>query len=284
MAGQKTEDEKTENNAAPDTQDKSAAQDDTAPAGGRNGQAPAAMPLFYASPAPLDSKAHATLALKKDFGFRFTEKVNAVPVNLIEMPQICHAYPIAFSPDGQATPVAILGLRDNENLFLRPDGAWEENTYIPAYIRRYPFIFSELPGSEQLTLCVDMDDGIIEDGGAQRFFNADGSASELAQNALEFCKSYHAAAQQTLEFSKALAAADILVDREAQIDVAGNQRINFSGFKIIDEQKLAAMDDRHFLEWRGKGWLAFLYAHLFSGAQWQRLTTLLNSRIGGETA
>jgi len=257
---------------------------DTQEAKANGQQAPANMPLFYKQPTPLDAKAHGDLALKKNFGFAFTEGVNAVPINLIEMPQVCHYYPIAFSPDGHATPVAILGLRDNENLFLKPDNAWAENTYIPAYIRRYPFIFSELPEGEQLTLCVDMNDDIMEKDGEQKFFNDDGGASDLANNALEFCKSYHAAAQQTLEFSKALAESGLLVDREAQINVADNRRINFSGFKIIDEQKLAELDDKVFLEWRQKGWLPFLYAHLFSGAQWQRLTYLLNVILDKEAA
>jgi len=242
------------------------------------------MPLFYSNPMPLDSKAHAVLALKKDFGFGFTDKVNAVPVNLVEMPQICHFYPIAFSPDGNATPVAILGLRDGENLFTHGDGSWEPATYIPAYVRRYPFIFSELPGKEQLTLCIDNDESVIEKKGEQLFFDGEGKPTELSNNALEFCKSYHAAAQQTLDFSKALAESGLLVDREAQINVAGNKRINFSGFKIIDEKKFAEMPDDMFMDWRKKGWLTFVYAHLFSGAQWQRLTYLLNMRLEKEAA
>lgn len=240
-------------------------------------------PLFYNNPAPLDAKKHGKLGLKKNFGFGFTSEVNAVPINLIEMPQVCHYYPIAFSPDNNATPVAIMGLRDKENLFVTEDNKWEEDVYIPAYIRRYPFIFSELPNRDDLTLCIDMNDNIIEDDGdaAQKFFNADEKPSDLSNNALEFCKSYHAAAQQTVEFSKAVAAADILVDREAQINIAGSKRINFSGFKIVDEKKLAELDDKTFLEFRQKGWLPFLYAHLFSGAQWQKLTKRLNRRLEG---
>src|SRR5690606_19451618 len=144
---------------------------------------------------------------------------------------------------------------------------------------RYPFIFSEMPGGDQLTLCVDNNPEVIEDGGAQAFFGKDGKASALANNALEFCKSYHAAAQQTLEFSRELAKSGMLVDRSARVALTGNKEINFSGFKILDEQKLTAMDDKTFLEWRKKGWLPFLYAHLFSGSQWQRLTHLLNSRL-----
>lgn len=236
------------------------------------------MPLFYSNPVPLDSKAHAKLALKKDFGLDYTAKVNAVPVNLIELPQICHVYPIAFSPDENATPVAVLGMRDNENLFVSGD-KWEQDLYIPAYIRRYPFIFSEIPGSDQLSLCIDLDKSVTEENGEQRFFGDDGKPTVLAQNALEFCKSYHAAAQHTIEFGRALHQSGILVERQAEISIGGGKKINFSGFRIIDEEKLAQLPDETILEWRRKSWLPFIYAHLFSGAQWQRLTRMLNARM-----
>ena len=242
---------------------------------------PAGLPLFYARPEPLDAERHRNLGLRENFGLGFAAQVNAVPVNMIEMPQICHSYPIAFSPDENATPVALLGLRDQENLFIGADGQWTPNTYIPAYIRRYPFIFSEIPDSDQLTLCVDMNDAAVDAAAEQKFF-ADGKPTLLAQNALEFCKSYHAAAQQTLAFSQALSKSGLLVDRQAEIQLGNGQRINFSGFRIVDEQKLADLPEKEFLAWRKNGWLPFLYAHLFSGAQWQRLTAIVRERL--ETA
>jgi hypothetical protein len=240
------------------------------------------MPLFYDSPIPLDAKEHKDLGLKSNFGLKFTKNVNAVPINMIEMPQICHFYPIGFAPDKAATPVAIVGLRDNENLFLNDKNQWEDDTYIPAYIRRYPFIFSEMPQNDQLSLCVDLDKDVIESKGSQPFFDEDGKPSQLSQNALEFCKSYHAAAQQTVHFGQALEASGILVERQAEINIGNGKKINFAGFRIIDESKLAELDDKTFMEWRAKGYLPFLYAHLFSGAQWQRLTRLLNEKLKNE--
>lgn len=237
------------------------------------------LPLFYKNPEALEATRHRTLALRKHFGLNFAKNVNAVPVTMIEMPQICHFYPIAFSPDESATPVAILGLRDNENLFLTSAGEWAEQTYIPSYIRRYPFIFAENTQNDQLTLCVDMVDSVQEPEGEQRFFNDDGTPTALSNNALEFCKSYHAAAQQTAEFGKALDKSGLLVLRTAEIMAPNGRKINFSGFRIIDEDNLANLDDATFLEFRKKGWLPFIYAHLFSGMQWQRLTYMLEKRL-----
>lgn len=240
------------------------------------------MPLFYSNPTPLDAKKHLQTGLRKNFGLHFCAPVNAVPINMIEMPQVSHYYPIAFSPDENATPVALLGVRDQENLFVDAAGQWVEDAYIPAYIRRYPFIFSEIAGTDQLTLCIDMNDKVIDNNSDQKFFDAEGKPTLLSQNALEFCKSYHAAAQQTLGFSKALAASGLLVERQAEINIGGGKRLNFSGFRIVDEQKLAEMPEKDFLEWRKNGWLPFLYAHLFSGAQWGRLTRMLAQRLEHE--
>lgn len=243
-------------------------------------------PIFYQSPMPLDAKKHSDLSLKKEFGFDFTRNVNAVPVNAVEMSQVCHFYPIAFSPDDTGTPVAILGLRDNENLFIDKDNNWLEGAYVPAYIRRYPFIFSEMPESDQLTLCIDNTPNVIEKNKKSEhpFFDKDGAPTQLTNNALEFCKSYHAAAQTTLEFGKTLAESGLLIERTAQINVEGNKRINFSGFRVIDEAKLAELDDKTFIEWRKKGWLPALYAHLFSGMQWGRLSQMMNETLQKEAA
>lgn len=246
----------------------------------------AGLPLFYSKPVLLDSRKHGKMSLKQNIGFGFTGKVNAVPVNLVEMPQIAHFYPIAFSNDGNATPVAILGVRNEENLFVNKDGTWRADTYIPAYIRRYPFIFTEIEGGSRLSLCIDYNESILSEDASNPFFDKEGKPSELSQNAMEFCKSYHAAAQQTLEFSKALAKSGLLVDRQAEITVGsgGNQKISFSGFSIIDETKLSELNDKTFLEWRKNGWLAGVYAHLFSGMHWGSLTRLVNEKLSKKAA
>jgi hypothetical protein len=241
---------------------------------------PTGLPAFYTAPMPLDSQRHGALGLKSKFGLSFSARANAVPINLIEMPQISQAYPIGFGIDVNAGPVAILGLRDNENLFVNPNGQWLADTYVPSYIRRYPFIFSEGPGAGELTLCIDNNPDVVDEESEQKFFAPGGQPTGMAQNALEFCKSYHTAAQHTLAFSKAIAASGLLVAGQEEVPVANGARITFRGFRVIDPQKLGALPNEDFLEWRQRGWLPSLYAHLFSSMQWHRLGALLRQRLG----
>jgi hypothetical protein len=237
------------------------------------------LPMFYKNPVLLDGQKHKSMSLVQNLGLSFTKDSNAVPVNLIELPQIAHFYPIAFSNDGMATPVAILGVRNDENLFVNDKGEWQKDTYIPSYIRRYPFILTEINDGESLSLCIDDADGVMAENDNNPLFDAEAKPTDLAKNAMEFCKSYHSASLQTLEFSEALAKSDLLVDRTAELLIAGNQKVNFSGFQIIDEEKFNKMDEKTFLEWHKKGWIGAIYAHLFSGFHWNTITKLLNERI-----
>lgn len=237
------------------------------------------LPLFYKNPVLLDGQRHQTLSLKKDFGLNFTKSTNAVPVNMLELPQVAHFYPIAFSNDGMATPVAIIGVRNDENLFVNDKGEWRKDAYIPSYIRRYPFILTEVNNGESLSLCIDEMDEVVLHDNSNPLFDKDGKPTDLSKNAMEFCKSYHGASQQTMEFSKALAASGLLIERTAELNLQNGTKVNFSGFSIIDEEKFNKMDDAMFNEWRKKGWIGAIYAHLFSGFHWNSITKLLNERV-----
>lgn len=241
------------------------------------------LPMFYTNPEPLNPQKHGKLGLRRDFNYGFARGVNAVPLNIAEIPQACHFFPIAFGAGESPMPIALLGLRDKENLFVDEQGNWLRDTYIPAYVRRYPFVFSEVPGGEQLTLCVDVTESTVEEreeGG--RFFTEDGSPSELARNALEFCKNFQQAAQQTAPFSRAIVESGLLAERQLAINLDQDRRITFGGFRAVDEQKLAEMADEQFLEWRRQNWLPVVYAHMISASQFDRLAAMLRRRLAAE--
>jgi hypothetical protein len=230
----------------------------------------------------LDAVNHADWGLNKNMNFSFAAGANALPLNIIEFPQAAHFYPIAFARDAVATPVAIVGVRGQENLFVGADGLWQPDVYVPAYVRRYPFILSESPDGKQLSLCADDAGGAIVKNGGDPFFAADKQPSQLSKNAMEFCRSYHVAAKHTEGFGEALLKAGLLVERSADLTLKNGQKISFSGFRIIDEEKFNKLPENVLVEWRQKGWLAAAYAHLFSGLHWGQITRLVNGRVADE--
>lgn len=242
-------------------------------------------PLFYTTPIPLDAQKHAQMGLRPGLNLGFAAKSHAVPLNMIEFAQACHHYPIVFSPDATATPVAVLGLSEGQNLYVTPNNDWvEPGAYIPSYIRRYPFLFATVTGTDQLTLCVD--EGVMVQGGQGplAFFETGGKPSAMTANALEYCKSFHAATLQTQEFCAALNATGVLESREAEIPLPSGQKVRFGGFRMIDEKKFAALPDVTFTEWRKKGWLPAVYAVLFAAPQWGKLARLHVERMGARAA
>ena len=130
-----------------------------------------------------------------------------------------------------------MGLRTSENLFVDDAGEWPANTYIPAYVRRYPFIFADDPVAQQLTLCID--EPVLHEGlgeGFERLFKEDGSPTPLTQGAMEFCQSYFNAERETQVFCQALAASGLLRPLETVLQ-NDERRMIFSGFRVIDEEQ-----------------------------------------------
>lgn len=236
------------------------------------------LPLFYNKPVALDKKTHAGFSLTKNLTFDFAAKVNAVPVTMIELPSLMQNYPIAFSATSPATPLAILGLRDNENLFVNKKGEWQKDCYIPAYIRRYPFIFARNDNGDRLTLCVDDNSNILTKGNDNLLFDASGELTQLTNNALEYCRSYQAAAEQTEAFSQALEQSGILLDRSAEIRLSNGETLTLSGFRQIDETKFYALPKDTLNQWHDNRWIAFIYAHLFSIGNWQKLFQMMEQQ------
>ncbi len=155
-------------------------------AGDSAAAAEARFPLFYRSLTPLDAARHAGKSLKERIGFEFARSSHAVLLNGSEIEAAARYYPIVFTPSPAAAALSVVGVRRDHNLFVDAAGDWRPSTYIPAYIRRYPFIFHESADKQQYTLCIDETSGAIEDGGNRPLFSG-GKPTPLVQDALKFC-------------------------------------------------------------------------------------------------
>jgi len=228
------------------------------------------LPLFYSKPRAVLAERHGSMSLTPTSDFSFAATTNSVPVVATELPMVCKHYPILFTDGAQPQMVALLGLRASENLMVDDKGNWTPGTYVPAYIRRYPFIFFENEEKSQYTLCVDEDAKTVVEGTENPFF-VDDEPSKMTQSALDFCRDYQAHYAATAEFLKAVTEAGLLVENRADATLADGRKLSLSGFKVIDEAKFNELDDETFLAWRKRGWVHLVYCHFISNGNWSTL-------------
>jgi hypothetical protein len=226
-------------------------------------------PLFYKNPKPLNSAAHGRLGVREGANYAFAQQANAVMLTALEFALASRTYPIVFTSQDTPSPVALLGLRQDHNLFVK-DGQWEARAYIPAYVRRYPFAFVESEDKSRLILCIDEDADAISPEGETKLFT-DGKPSEFTNMALEFCNSFQAQHNVTRQLCQALADHDLLVDRQADITLPDGQHTAVREFHVVDEERLAKVSDEVFLDFRKLGILPFIYFHLMSLANFRDL-------------
>jgi hypothetical protein len=238
------------------------------------------LPLFYRRIEALNADRHADLGMVTPGSYAFAATSNAVPLSALEFPLAGKHYPIVFTATDPPTPVAVLGLQPGRNLFLDDGGAWISNTYVPAYVRRYPFILTTSQDGQKHALCVDMASALVARGATRPFFAA-GEPTEMTQNALKFCQSHHQQQEATRAFAVAIGEQDLLGDPNIEIKLPDERRVSLRGFRAIDEKKFNALPDELFLDWRRRGILALVYCHLISLTNWNTLL-IRAARAGGK--
>lgn len=147
--------------------------------------------LIYNTAVPVSRDTHGDAFIEPIPGFGFSAGVNSVPLMLVEFTHVLGDYVIVFGGTGDMlVPAVVLGMRDGENLFLADDGAWS-GRYVPAFVRRYPFVFAQT--GDQLTLCVDEAfAGLNRGGRGQALFDAKGEPSEYTASVLAFMQDFQA--------------------------------------------------------------------------------------------
>src|SRR5438552_2654966 len=159
--------------------------------------------LIYESAIPLSFARHRDCSVETQANYAFSGKVNSVPLMAVEFPEAAQEYPIVFAgTDDNLMPAVILGVRGNENLYVTETGEWEAK-YIPAFVRRYPFVFSTSQDGERLILCIDEAyAGFNREGRGQPLFAEDGKPTPFVDNVLRFLQEFQAQFIRTQSFCK----------------------------------------------------------------------------------
>ena len=225
------------------------------------------LPLFYNGLEPLSSETHANYRVRQLDSAPFLVGQHAIPVTTDEFPLVQRFMPIVFSVGDDPIPLALMGLNEGINVFVGDDGKLvDPNFYVPAYIRRYPFMLAKLrPAADELSLCFDPTSdaiGAFDEG--ELLFDGNGP-SEVTKQILGYNETFEQAGQRTQSFMRELKEMDLLMDGEVSIQPEGaEQPFIYRGFQMINEEKLADLRGDQLRKISQSGMLPLLYAHLFS--------------------
>ena len=225
------------------------------------------LPLFYTDLVPISTQQHADWKIKAQDKAPFLANVHAVPVTIDEFVLSSRFFPIIFSSGEQSVPLALMGLNEGVNVFVDAEGTLVKPVYVPAYVRRYPFLLAKLrPDNDELSLCVDpAAPGVgpdITDGAA--LFDGD-QPSQTTKDILAFCEQFEQAGARTAAFMEEITKLDIMMDGEVSIQAEGQEQpYIYRGFRMIDEEKLRDLRGDTLRKISQNGILPLLYAHLFS--------------------
>jgi len=225
-----------------------------------------ALPLFFKDLVPLSSVDHATWKARPVESAPWLNEQHAVPLTVDEFASAQRNYPIIFSSGEAPVPLALMGLNEGVNVFMGEDGRFTEQVYVPAYVRRYPFMLAKLrPDSEDLSVCFDPTAGAIgefEEGDA---LFEDGQPTEATKQILGFCEQFEQAGQRTQAFMQELVANELLMDGEMSVQPDPDKPpFVYRGFQMINEDKLRELRGDQLRKMNQSGLLPLVYAHLFS--------------------
>lgn len=221
--------------------------------------------LIYESAVPVSAARHREASIEPGAGYAFSAVVNAVPMMAVELPFAASEYAIVFTAAGEdVLPAAVLGVRDGQNLYLTVQGQWKAR-YVPAFIRRYPFVFSNSADGKTLTLCVDESyPGFNRSGKGNRLFADDGKPTEYVEQVLKFLQEYQAHFERTRAFGRRIKDLGLLDAMQAEVSTPAGEKLKLGGFLAVNRDKLNALPGDALASLASKGELELLYLHLQS--------------------
>jgi hypothetical protein len=238
--------------------------------------------LLYGNPEPLSIELHGDLGfIKTDRPFAYAMSAHAVPLQVTEFGPASLAYPIIFGGE-QLAPLAVMSIRPNENLFISDQGEFEMAVYVPAFIRRWPFVLANNDEQQKLIVCIDRSANVLAVGGELPLFE-NGQPSAFTQQAIQFCTDFETERRRTEQFVQTLRALDLLESKQTtftprDLDGTVGQPVQLADYFAVSEEKLAALPPTTIAELHASGALRQIYAHLTSMLNWDRLVAKTAAR------
>ncbi len=231
-------------------------------------------PLGYGPVTLLDKIRHSGLSLPATQNYSWSASLNAVQLHAQEMGKAALSHPVAFtrlSSAGAFVPVAVLGLREGQNLCVDSEGQWLKGSYIPAYIRCHPFCIARTKkanGTSRGLVCVD--ESVLVKG-APELFDAAGNATAAWQPVQALLDAAESAVPQTEAFARRLAALGLFEPFEALVMPKNGEQLRLKGLWRVNETRLATLPASVLRTLIKQGELRAIHAHILSLEHFARL-------------
>lgn len=219
---------------------------------------------------PLLRDAHGSLRFAPRQPYHFAAQEMLVPITVGEAAMIAREYAIVFSRNDHAPPSALVGVREGVNAYVRPSGHWVAR-YVPAHVRRYPFMLAENPlsqtngsGERQFTLMIDVDAPHLSEAAGEPLFTPAGESAPVLQKVREVLSNLQRDLQRTLQLMQQIQAADLLIEQLVEVKSRAGETFNLKGLRVVDTQKFAALSPETLHDLHRSGALMLIHAHLFS--------------------
>jgi len=221
------------------------------------------LPPLYNSVIPLSANSHEGMQFDRDATYAFASKQPSLPISVDEFAAAQRHFPIVFTRGETPMPAVLMSLEGQGNPYVDENGKWQTEAYVPAYVRRYPFLLiRQERGSDNFSLCVDKETSFLSEADKGNLFQ-DGKPTKLTSSILEFCTSYEKSIEKTRRFSQKMAELDLFTETTVRLS-RGGKTLELKGFNVIAEPKLQSLDPETLASLNEKGWLGAIYAHLMS--------------------
>ena len=245
----------------------------------------AAQLLIYERAVPVNPGRHGEWSVKAGTDYGFAKHVNAIPLMASEFQSAAAEYAIVFTGTPEAVmPALILGVREGENLFLDDAGTWGAK-YVPAFLRRYPFVFSASEDGSTFTLCIDEEfSGANQEGRGERLFDSEGERTQYLKGVLGFLQVYQAHFSRTQAICKRIMELDLLEPMQAQMRLPDGGQLALTGFMAVNRKRLNSLDGEQLATLAQAEELELLYTHLLSMQNFRSMSGLISDAADDEPA
>ncbi len=228
----------------------------------------------------LDRHAHSALQLSPDRALMFARARHMMPLRVNEIPGAIQDFPVFISRvsvGGQYALSALTSFDAGQNLFLS-DGKWL-SSFQPVSMQTYPFFLVRgKQETDEPVLGFDPDSEALGLKGGENLFTSKGkpslTVSQVKAKLMEDARN----TVRTFEFFDTIEGLGLIRAVDLSIKYKNDKINKVRGLHMINEDQLHALSNDAFSTLRDKGFLAPIYALLFSIAQLNGLIRRHNAR------